>query len=166
MNVTRHLIVTLTMLALSGCGEFAYKTGAGADALAADKATCQQAGGDYQTCMHAKGWTISNLGGDDAPEPVAAAPALATSPVVPETVATAPASSAAPAMPASAVPAPADPRAPVKMTAWVRFGGGGPQDDIAACVASLGPGNEPDSRNHTVTRALLACMRGKGWRGL
>jgi hypothetical protein len=160
MNTPHRLIL---MLAIPipmhvGCGEFAYKTGAGAGALAADKAACQQAPGEYATCMHDKGWTISNLSGDDAPAaPVVAAPAVSGT-------AAAQAPSAAPAMPAS--PARDDPMAPVKMTAWVRVGGGGPQDDIDACVAALGPAYAPDTLRHTVTQALLACMKQKGWRAL
>jgi len=164
MNTPHRLILTLAILGLGGCGEFAYKTGAGADALAADKQTCRQAGGDLQACMHGKGWTITNLSGDDAPA-MAAAPAVAASA---PTVASAP--GAPPAMatatPVAPPPAPVDPMAPVKMTAWVKFGGGGPQDDIDACVAKLGPANAPDTVHHTATRALLACMREKGWRGL
>ena len=31
---------------------------------------------------------------------------------------------------------------------------------------TLGPANAPDTVHHTATRALLACMREKGWRGL
>jgi len=185
MNTPPRLILMLTILMLGGlmlgglmlggCGEFAYKTGAGADALTTDKAACQQAGGDYRACMHAKGWTVSNLSGDDAPPAQAAeaaAPPAVAAPMVAAPTGSAPMATAAPSTPgavppsAPAMAAPADPMAPVKMTAWVRFGGGGPQDDIAACVASLGPAYAPDTVNHTVTRALLACMRGKGWRGL
>jgi hypothetical protein len=158
MNTPHRLILMLTIPMLGGCGEFAYKTGAGAGVLAADKAACRQAPGDYATCMHDKGWTISNLGGDDAPAAsVVVAPAVSG-------MAAAAAPSAAAAMPAS--PAPEDPMAPVKMTAWVRVGGGGPQDDIDACVAALGPAYAPDTVRHTVARALLACMKQKGWRGL
>jgi len=172
MNTPHRLILMLTAAALSGalggCGEFAYKTGAGADALAADKLACQQSGGDLQACMHAKGWTIANLSGDDAPamagtaaSPAAAAPSAPTVTSTPDTPpAVATASTVAPAV------APVDPTAPVKMTAWVKFGGGGPQDDIDACVARLGPANAPDTVHHTATRALLACMKEKGWRGL
>ena len=169
MRATHRLPLMLTILMLGGCGEFAYKTGAGADALAADKATCQQAGGDYRACMHDKGWTISNLSGDDVPTETAAAPApppMAGSAPAAATPMAVTSAGSAPAAPADMPPPAADPMAPVKMTTWVRFGGGGPQDDIAACVATLGPGNAPDTVNHTVTRALLACMRGKGWRGL
>src|ERR1700761_4635392 len=114
------LPLMLTVLMLGGCGEFAYKTGAGADALAADKAVCQQAGGDYRACMHDKGWTISNLGGDDAPpaeaDAAAAPPATRAAPSVAAPMA-ASSTGSAPAMPAAtpAAAAPVDPMAPVKM---------------------------------------------------
>lgn len=167
MNSPHRLILMLSMLALGGCGEFAYKTGAGADALAADKAACQQSGSDLQACMHGKGWTIANLSGDDAAAPAvtpSVTPPPASSPAPANAaMATPAASAAAPTIPP---PPPVDPLAPVKMTAWVKFGGGGPQDDIDACVAKLGPANAPDKVNHTATRALLACMKEKGWRGL
>jgi hypothetical protein len=173
MRAAHRLTLLMTILMLGGCGEFAYKTGAGADALAADKAACQQAGGDYRACMHDKGWTIADLGGDVVRPPVAPPPPMTATPTAAAPDGSAPMAAApsapgavlssAPAAPAAA---PADPMAPVRMTAWVRFGGGGPQDDIAACVASLGPAHAPDTVNHTVTRALLACMKEKGWRGL
>jgi hypothetical protein len=167
MKTPHRLILTLAVLGLSGCGEFAYKTGAGADALAADKQACQQAGGDLQACMHAKGWTIANLSEDDAPAAAKAAPAAtAATPVPPSAPGATPATATASAGAAVPPPPPVDPMAPVKMTVWVRFGGGGPQDDIDACVAKLGPANAPDAIHHTATRALLTCMREKGWRGL
>jgi hypothetical protein len=158
MNTPHRLILMLTMVSLGGCGEFAYKTGAGADALAADQAVCKQTA-TYAACMHDKGWTIAELG-DDAPSPAPAAAGVTT--VQPPM----PGAAAAP-VPAETPSAPVvDPMAPVKTTAWVKFGAGSPHDDIEACVATLGPGNAPDIANKTVTRALLACMRGKGWRGL
>jgi hypothetical protein len=52
------------------------------------------------------------------------------------------------------------------VSGWIRFGGGGPQDDIAGCVVTLGPANQPDPAAHTATRALIDCMREKGWRAL
>ncbi len=143
MNSPSRLIVVLIAMALGGCGEFAYKTGAGADALAVDKAACHQTA-TYDACMHDKGWTISNLSGDD--EPVAAQPAASA----PAAVQPAAPGAAAVPVPAPTAPAPPEPTAPVKATAWVKFGAG----------------NAPDTVNKTVTRALLACMRGRGWRGL
>ncbi len=166
MKSPHRLILMLTALAAGGCGEFAYKTGAGADALAADKEACRQAGGDFQACMRGKGWTITNLSGDDAPA-MAPEATPTSAPVPPSAPGAPPIAATASATPVAVPPpAPVDPMAPVKMTAWVRFGGGGPQDDIDACVAKLGPANVPDTIHHTATRALLACMREKGWRGL
>ena len=169
MNSPPRLIAILTMLALSGCGEFAYKTGAGADALAADKAACQQAGGDHQTCLHDKGWMISNLSGDDVlPAPTATASPAVGQPASPEAMPAAVLATpgvTAPA-PVQSAATPADPMTSVKMTTWIKFGAGSPNDDIASCVATLGPGNAPDTVGKTVTRGLLACMRQKGWRGL
>jgi hypothetical protein len=169
MNVTHRLILMLTMLSLGGCGEFAYKTGAGADVLAADQQACKQAA-TYRACMHDKGWTIADLG-DDTPAtaPVAAGPAsVQPSPGQPSTPGAVPSATPTGApVPAETPPAPVvDPLAPVKTTAWIKFGAGSPHDDIEACVATLGPGNAPDTVNKTVTRALLTCMRQKGWRGL
>jgi hypothetical protein len=167
MSKPRALVLTLILCAsapmIAGCGQLAYKTGAGADALEADEQACKQGSVDqnvYAQCMHEKGWSIANLDGSStAPvAPVAPSPSPSGAPVSPDQ----PAGSAtvAPAAPL------ADPMAPVKVTTWIRFGGGGPSDDIVACVATLGPANQPDTVNKTVTRALLACMREKGWRGL
>ncbi len=160
------LLIGTSLLVAGGCGQLAYKTGAGADALRADEQACRQAGGDpagYDRCMHDKGWTTADLSsGNEAPLAMAPASAAAA-PAIPgpnsssDTDAEAPASAAAPAQ---------DPTAKVKVTSWVHFGGGGPDDDIAACVAALGAAHQPDKANHIVTRALLACMRGKGWRGM
>jgi len=166
MNTPHRLILALIALGLGGCGEFAYKTGAGADALAADKQACQQAGGDFQACMHGKGWTIANLSGDDTPAMAGTAPTAAATPATPTMPGAPPIAATVSAAQAVPPPPPVDPLAPVKMTAWVKFGGGGPQDDIDACVSKLGPANAPDTIHHTATRALLACMKEKGWRGL
>ncbi len=174
MSKTRGIVFGLMgATLLSGCGEIAYKTGAGADALQADQHECKlTAGGPtaYKSCMNAKGWAIADLDAGPsqtyapAPKPAAGMPAMAaTSPpgAPPSTMAP----GAAPA-PIDAAPPAADPTTPVQITAWVKFGGGGPQADIDACVAKLGPGNAPDKVHKTVTVALLACMRDAGWRGL
>ncbi len=165
MSKRHALVLILTMsaaaLVAGGCGQLAYKTGAGASALEADEQACKQGAvsdGVYAQCMHDKGWSIANLDGGSAAPVAAAAPApeAFNGPVA----ATQPSGPTIPAAPAI------DPMAPVKVTTWIRFGGGGPGDDIAACVATLGPGSQPDTVNKTVTRGLLGCMREKGWRGL
>jgi hypothetical protein len=167
MSKPRALVLTLILCAsalmIGGCGQLAYKTGAGADALEADEQTCKQGAVDqnaYAQCMHEKGWSIANLDGSSAAPAAAVAPSSSPS--------GAPVSPDQPSGPATIAPAapPVDLMAPVKVTTWIRFGGGGPGDDIAACVTTLGPASQPDTVNKTVTRALLACMREKGWRGL
>ena len=106
-----------------------------------------------------KGWTISNLSADDTPASVPAA--------IPGAPAAEPSAATALVTPSAAMAkARAEPTAPLKTTAWIKFGVGSPRDDIQACVAALGPGNEPDTVRQTVTPALLGCMRAKGWRGL
>lgn len=161
-------LICAASVLLSGCGEVAYKTGAGADALQADQHQCKQMPGGpaaYKSCMNAKGWAIADLDASPSqtyapvPRPAAGMPAMAAAPVPgapPSAMASAPKDTTPPA---------ADPMAPVPITAWVRFGGGGPQDDIDACVAKLGPANAPDKTHKTVTAALLSCMRDAGWRG-
>ncbi|MDB5393152.1 MAG: hypothetical protein JWM91_658 [Rhodospirillales bacterium] len=156
-------------LLLSGCGEVAYKTGAGADALQGDQQTCKQAVGGpaaYKTCMNAKGWTIADLDAGPSstyiPPKVAPGGAPAPAPTSPaETPWMKPTTAAA-----APIPPVTDPMAPVPVTAWVKFGGGDPKDAIATCVTTLGPANEPDKAHKTVTVALLSCMRGRGWRGI
>ncbi len=156
-----------------GCGEIAYKTGAGGDALQADQRACKQGEIDqsfYLSCMKDRGWAIADL--DGGPTAPGVAPSAAPSPVTGSAQPPSPGpasanmASASPESPGPPPPAAADPLRPVKVTTWLKFGGGGPSGDIADCVATLGPANQPDIVHHTVTTALLACMRGKGWRGL
>jgi hypothetical protein len=157
MNKIRIMLAASILPAITiagGCGEIAYKTGAGADALQADQRSCKQGGNDpiaYRSCMRDKGWAIANIDGSGVVEPDIAPTA---------TVQTA---SAAPLPNKAATAAPAG---PVKVSGWFKFGGGGPQDDIAACVATLGSANQPDAANGTVTPALLVCMKKKGWNAL
>jgi hypothetical protein len=171
-----------------GCGEVAYKTGAGGDQLQQDRRACNEAGGEvaaYRQCMKSKGWAIADLGadpgaGDAAPPeaPASAEPDRAqerTEAPTPTLSTQAGPAQAGPAQagsaPAGSVPAtrpklPPDPLKPVRIAGWVKFGAGGPDGAIADCVATLGPAHQPDVQNHTVTAALLTCMRTKGWRAL
>jgi hypothetical protein len=157
MNKIRIMLAASILPAITiagGCGEIAYKTGAGADALQADQRSCKQGGNDpvaYRSCMRDKGWAIANIDGSGVVEPD----------IAPEV--TAQTASAAPLPNKAATAAPAG---PVKVSGWFKFGGGGPQDDIAACVGALGPANQPDAASGTVTHALLVCMKKKGWNAL
>jgi hypothetical protein len=154
-------------LLMSGCGEFAYKTGAGADALQADQKTCRMsAGGEpgYKDCMNGKGWMVADLDGGGSTEtsgPPPAAGSVSATSSSPD----GPASMTAPT-PVLRTSAPANPLTPISVSAWVKFGGNSPSDAISSCVVALGPAHQPDTTRHTVTAALLACMREKGWRAL
>jgi hypothetical protein len=171
MNMTRVAVLSLSgaaLLLLTGCGEAGFKMGAGAGALEADRASCKQAGGGpaaYKACMNDKGWTIADLDAAPSSTYVPPAPVAGTAPMA------MPSSPGSPAMPTNstatpteAAPPPTDPMTPVPVTAWVKFGGGSPNDAIATCVSTLGPAYAPDKVHKTVTVALLSCMRGQGWR--
>ncbi len=166
--------LTGAVLLLGGCGEVAFKTGAGADALKADQLTCRQTSAGpaaYKACMNDKGWAIAELDGGPSSTYI---PPMATQPGVPSAATTGASAPMSPAEtpwmkpPAAATPAaqPTDPMTAVPVTAWFKFGGNNPKDAIASCVATLGPAHQPDTLHKTVTVALLSCMRDHGWRGV
>jgi len=68
----------------------------------------------------------------------------------------------------SAVKKPADPLDTFKVSSWWKLGSGpeGLKPAVNECVATLGEAHKPDENTHLVTRGLLVCMAGKGWRGL
>ena len=55
-----------------------------------------------------------------------------------------------------------------KVSSWWKLGSGpeGLKPAVNECVANLGEAHKPDESTHLVTRGLLVCMAGKGWRGL
>ena len=63
---------------------------------------------------------------------------------------------------------PADPMDTFKVSSWWKLGSGpeGLKPAVNECVESLGEAHKPDESTHLVTRGLLVCMAGKGWRGL
>ena len=72
------------------------------------------------------------------------------------------------AVPPSAVKKPADPMDTFKVSSWWKLGSGpeGLKPAVNECVTTLGEAHKPDESTHLVTRGLLVCMAGKGWRGL
>jgi len=150
----------VTLIAMTGCGQIAIKRGSGADALAADRASCRAENPDpaaVRACLVAHGWHITDL--DAAP---AAAPAYPAAAVTQPT-------------PLDAGPAPSPPPVQsvhisdkIHVGGWWHFGGG-PADlhtAVDGCVAKLGAGEQPDAGYHTVTRALYTCLSSEGWRSL
>lgn len=72
---------------------------------------------------------------------------------------------------AEAAPAPApapDPLDLYKINSWWKIGAGmeANERDIKACAVSLGDGHQPDAKQQLYTRAMLMCMKEKGWRAL
>jgi len=138
-------LVILT--AIAGCGQIAIKRGSGADALAADRASCREQNADpdaVRACLVAHGWHITDLNAAPAtPPPAPAAKSNVRPPPLPE------------------------PKE-IHVGSWWHFGGG-PADlhaAVDACVARLGPGEMPDAGYHNVSRALYACLSAAGWRRL
>lgn len=177
--MSRPLCLSLTLpLALVACGgEFAYKPGAGADALAQAKLECAKTGGPYEACMQGKGWTVHQL---SAENPLAVFVTTADTRASPEPVfvaadkptnTPASASGAADAAAATGTTAPKPPPDPLtrfKVSSWWKMGGGAAdlKTSMAACVDKLGPAHQPDMAKQLMTRSLILCLRDKGWYGL
>lgn len=162
----RVLWILLT-LSLLGCGEIAYKRGAGSEELARAKQNCdKQAKADaYVQCMQAQGWQIHKL---DEESPLAI--------VVEDTDnrgagdVYVPASSTA-SVKAGAVPgkaSPPDPMKKFKVSSWWKPGAGQEElkADTAACVSQLGSAHAPDIAAGLATRGLVICLKERGWYGL
>jgi len=161
--------VITAVLALAGCGEIAYKTGASADSLEADRRVCKQADTDqdsFRSCMNRRGWSVADLDAPAAPKSADKNPPHPANLGIGENPPEAAAAARTDATRTEMIPPAANPSTPVPVSGWVKFGGGSPDDAIAGCVAALGPAHKPDQTARTVTAALLACMRDKGWRGL
>jgi hypothetical protein len=148
---------------LTGCSEIAFKRGSGPDSFAADREACQARNKDpaaVHACLSEAGWHVAEA--DPAPAIAAPAPASSQASAPSQTVASLQA-----AMPPQPVPAPQEAKTLI-VGGWWKFGGGAAdlQSAVAACVAGLGPGNAPDAGYHTVTPALYACLRARGWHGV
>jgi len=152
---------TVTLIALTGCGQIAIKRGSGAEALAADRESCRAQDADpaaVRACLVAHGWQITVVKAGSVALP-AYNPAAIPQPA-----------------PADASPVPAAPlnlqvpEAPkeIHVGHWWHFGDG-PADlhaAVKACVAKLGASDRPDGGYHTVSRAVYACLSAEGWRSL
>ncbi len=172
----------LSLALLGGCGEFAYKRGASASDLEAAKKVCQARSSDpavIEKCLADQGWFVQSL---DRLEPVGVDPVIDAS-VIPadtriENAASTPPRPNVSANPAAVAPAgtapaalrkkAADPMDRFKISSWWKIGSNAAalQADTEACVSTLGEAHRPDAISQQATRALLVCMKGKGWSGL
>lgn len=181
-RTTRFVVLAAAMAALAGCQQVAWKPGAGAADLDRDTAACEAQYSDetaVHDCLRKRGWVLRlPKQADAAIEEEVVAPSVATAPSAsgaPAAGATAMATSTAdeprstaPAAPRiKAVPKPVDPNKPVSIQAWWKMGGQADalNEDIDACVATLGPSHKPDLQQKLYTRALVDCLKGKGWYG-
>ena len=150
-------------------------------------------GAAYENCMASRGWKVQNLELDPllastsinpdnraAPPPEAgnvpapAAPAADTMPssapvYAPAGVSvSAPVSASTSASPAKTTAAQDDPLQLLKINSMWKFGGTASQlqDATESCVATLGDLHRPvKGQQQLMTRALVSCLRGKGWYG-
>jgi len=162
------------LVALTGCGEVAFKRGSGSDAFTADQRRCRAENADpdaVRVCLAKLGWHVADLAPDGAPAapdaPAAASPAISP-PALPAQQSAAGAAAAGPAAPPVSPPPARSPTALVPVGAWFKFGGGSGDlhDAVAACVAILGPDYAPAPGYHSVARALYACLGKHGWHGV
>jgi hypothetical protein len=156
---------------LTGCGETAYKMGAGGDAFQKDRRIC--ASDDeaaYKACMKGKGWTVMDLDNLRL-APVAQAPAPEDG-VVQSPSANTPESVAPTSHPESKqdavatkkpAAAPMNPNTKVLVGSWWKMGPTNFKGDADSCTAQLGEAHHYDEVTKVTTRAFAQCMRGKGW---
>lgn len=184
--MSRILCMAAMCVALSACGELAYKMGGNtAGYQAAGKICASESDGlAYKDCMKAKGWTVVGIDGtvegtsmehEIQGTPPMTAESDAVPPQPPSMLPTAedsttssPVASPAhtPAKPKTAKPAPAplDPNEIVTVQSWWKFGASDFKGDLHACTAKLGVPHHYDEAKKTATRGLVGCLRSKGWR--
>lgn len=174
LNVMKKIISTLLILTLSACGEFAYKRGAGANDLTADKSSCEAQSNDHKTieqCLNDKGWTVQKL--DDL-DPFATASvnpdnrAIASDNNTYTQNATTSDGNKTESTKVTAPPPVADPLDKFIVSSWWKVGGSADslQTAINDCVGILGEAHRPNPVTNEATRGLGVCMKDKGWRGL
>lgn len=171
-------VLVMVPALLVGCGEFAYKRGAGQSDLEQAHAACREAGAartDYKKCMENRGWTVSDM--DDM------TPLAATSVTADNRSATNPSGangnskkSDAPKAQISHAPELIQQSGSSNATEYLivdsmwKFGGTGAglDTDIALCVSRLGDAHRPrfTGSQRLMTRGLLFCLRENGWYGI
>lgn len=173
-----HVLVALAAgcLLLDGCGEFAYKRGAGQDNLKAAQQECQAAGGkpaNYEKCMQRRGWFVQELGDlgeiDGSVKPDDPAKLTETDPVATVGTKQDNRDTDSPGQPTAEVLATSKTLLDVFIiSSWWKFGGSPAElkASISDCVSQLGEEHAPSSDMHKATRGLLLCMKKRGWHGL
>lgn len=185
-RTTQGVMLATAVAILGGCGQMAWKPGASAADLDRDTAACEAQYQDetaVHDCLRKRGWVLRlpKQAEETIEEEVVAPTAVAApNPAQPAVPMPASGAVAAPATtagePRSTTPAPVrnkvvpksvDPNKPVLIQAWWKMGAGADalDADLDACVATLGPTHAPDLQKRLYTRALVDCMKAKGWFG-
>lgn len=163
--------LTASCLLLAGCGEFSYKRGASIADLDAARRQCAATDSDagLAACLERQGWIVGNFdrSSSDEDEPVLRASYREDprGPAAAEPSATAPAAAVAGVLDA---PPPKSPLDIYYVSSWWKAGGSPAalKSDTAQCVTTLGEIHRPDPGSGRTTRALLRCMRERGWYAL
>jgi cell division septation protein DedD len=185
----KFIFGSIVVLMLGACQQVAWKPGAGAADLERDTASCRAQDAEQsavQHCLKQRGWvlrqTTSSLAASadseesttEQVEPAAIsstpvptstqAPASASVPIAEPIASTAPPARNKPVPPK---PKAADPLAPVFIQSWWKVGAQGADltADQNACVETLGPAHQPDLQKRLYTRALIDCLKARGWSG-
>lgn len=166
-----HLFLTIiATLALTACGELAYKRGASASDLQQAKLQCSKLASEAsaESCMKEKGWSVQQLDDKDL---FAIASYTDSNPNQTPSISKKTTSNPTQASNITEQPATdmkADPLDLYTINSWWKIGANGQNLDVAIneCVAKLGEAHKPNSKTQQVTRGMAICMREKGWRGL
>lgn len=194
----KHIInVGLITALLTGCGaEIAYKRGATAEDLKAEKNACLKAADEkeLEKCMEKNGWAIQKLDGSELTDD----DLFATASVAKDnrmtssnangkgTIKTTEGLKAEEVTEAaeegpevSAVKGTASLDSPSSkpkpslfdnyvIKSWWKMGAGADllDKDMTECSEKLGHAHQPNKKTFTYTRGFAICMREKGWRGL
>lgn len=181
MLAPRMLLVPMVLLG-AGCQQIAWKPGASAADLDGDTALCEARSADQgavHDCLRKRGWVVRvpkqpveemepEAADAAAAEPLPTAAESRPSIKAPaDTAAGEPRSTTASVPRHKPVPKPVDPLKPVLVQAWWKLGGQSDAltADMDSCVETLGAAHKPDLQKRLYTRALIDCMKGKGWFG-
>lgn len=193
MSLRQLFVFTPLILVLSACQQAAWKMGASADDLKRDEQICRNQSDDdaaIQQCLRSKGWTVTDYSvpvDDNAAASVASATdnAATADNITTNTTTPTPTKTSAPrALPSGTtappttinsgtaktnIPdvkrAPADPLQRLSVQTWWKAGAQAADFNLDAktCLDKLGELHAPDYNKRLYTRAMVDCLRERGW---
>lgn len=193
MSLRALFVLAPLILMLSACQQAAWKAGATADDLKRDEQACRaQTPADdaaIKQCLRGKGWAVTDFSpatesdtAENNPAPNTAISPTAQPVVTPLSKTASPKSGAVasaennavksenPADNAAIADAPTSKRAPdplqrQSVQSWWKAGAQAADfnTDANACLEQLGAQHTPDYTQHLYTRAMVSCLRARGW---